>query len=383
MTDATTFIADHPGSFIKDELTARSWSQRDLAFVLGIPEQSLTQIISAKRGISPEMAKALAEAFGVSPTFFANLQQAYDLSRARDPDIAMRQRARWQNKFPLREMIRRGWIDDSDPMLLEPQLLRFFNVNDLDVLDKLATGDVIPAHAARKTNALAPLTSTQLAWLQRVRHVGETVPAPRYDPGALRSALPEIRNSLIDTDEVAQIPSILMDCGVRFVLVEALPSSKIDGVCLWLDEQPVIGMTILHDRLDNFAFVLRHEIEHILRQHGIDDNHAPIDHFDDQDIFSVEDLAEDERIANCAALEFCVPQDSLSSFIARKFPYISERDVLGFAARMEVHPALVIGQIQKRTERWNWLRKYLVRVRGSFEKWDFVDGWGLAASIRL
>ena len=47
---------------------------------------------------------------------------------------------------------------------------------------------------------------------------------------------------------------------------EALPSSKIDGVCLWLDQHsPVIGMSLRFDRIDNFWFVLGHEIEHALK----------------------------------------------------------------------------------------------------------------------
>ena len=69
-----------PGHFIREELDARGWSQRDLAWLLGVPEQSVTMIISGKRGVSPEMAKALGDAFDVNPDFFANLQRAYDMS---------------------------------------------------------------------------------------------------------------------------------------------------------------------------------------------------------------------------------------------------------------------------------------------------------------
>ena len=55
----------HPGEFIKEELEARGWSQRDLAFILGAPEQNVTLILTGKRGISPDMAKALGIAFDV------------------------------------------------------------------------------------------------------------------------------------------------------------------------------------------------------------------------------------------------------------------------------------------------------------------------------
>jgi len=57
----------HPGEYIKEELEARGWSQRDLAYILGCPEQSITLILNGKRGISMEMAKQLGDSFGVPP----------------------------------------------------------------------------------------------------------------------------------------------------------------------------------------------------------------------------------------------------------------------------------------------------------------------------
>lgn len=78
----TKKLVRHPGEIIREELEARGWMQRDLAFVLGIPEQAVNMIISGKRGISPEMAKQLGEAFDVLAEFFMNLQRTYDLSKA-------------------------------------------------------------------------------------------------------------------------------------------------------------------------------------------------------------------------------------------------------------------------------------------------------------
>ena len=70
---------------------------------------------------------------------------------------------------------------------------------------------------------------------------------------------------------------LLWTCGVRLIFVEALPGSKIDGVCVWLGDQPVIGITLRLDRLDNFCFVLRHEIEHVLRGDGREESFSPVD----------------------------------------------------------------------------------------------------------
>ena len=72
----------HPGHYLKEEMEERGWSQRDLAFILRCPEQAVNLILSGKSGISPEMAKALGEAFDINPDTFANLQKAYDMAHA-------------------------------------------------------------------------------------------------------------------------------------------------------------------------------------------------------------------------------------------------------------------------------------------------------------
>ena len=120
MTIASTLPdVPRPGEFIAEELEAREWLQRDLAYILGISEQAVNMIINGKRGISPDMANALGDAFDVSSEFFANLQKAYEMSKARKPDPAIAKRARFQGHYPIREMIKRRWLEDTDVAMLE------------------------------------------------------------------------------------------------------------------------------------------------------------------------------------------------------------------------------------------------------------------------
>jgi HTH-type transcriptional regulator / antitoxin HigA len=137
MTSCLTDVP-HPGKFIREELDARGWSQRDLAYVLGTSEQAVNLIVAGKRGISPEMAKALGDAFEVSADYFANLQQAYDMSNARAPDPGISRRATLQSVYPVREMIRRGWLADTDISSLEAQITRFFCKDNLSDVPYLA-----------------------------------------------------------------------------------------------------------------------------------------------------------------------------------------------------------------------------------------------------
>ncbi|MGQ0485562.1 MAG: HigA family addiction module antitoxin [Hyphomicrobiales bacterium] len=372
--DANFYIGDvpHPGFYIREELEAREWTQRDLAYILGTPEQAVNMILSGKRGISPEMAKALGDAFDVNPDLFVNLQRAYDMTRARDPDPSVARRARLQSHYPVREMIKRGWLQDTDAAMLEAQMAKFFEV---------ASANDIPhmAYAAKKSTHYEETPPPQLAWLFRVRQIAKATAVAKYSEKALRDALPRLRMLLVDPEEARHVPRILAECGVRLVIVEGLPNAKIDGVCFWLDKHsPVIGLSLRFDRIDNFWFVLRHEIEHVLRRDG------QAREIIDVDIVTgevSENLPAEERAANAAATDFSVPKGEMDSFIARKAPFFAERDVIGFARRLNIHPGLVIGQIQRRTERWDFLRRYLEKIRAHVLPSAVVDGWGTAANV--
>jgi HTH-type transcriptional regulator/antitoxin HigA len=376
---AKTLPIDHPGTFIAEELEERGWAQADLAYILDVDNGQLNRLIKGNTDITPDSAVALGEAFDMPAEFFLNLQKMYDLQKARKADPGVRTRASWLAVFPVREMIKRGWIEDAEPALLDLQMMRFFGKNRIEDIPFVGSAP-IPAHASRKGGLQKTVTPIQYAWLHRVRKIAERIQCPLYSHDALSASLGEIRAHMLDKDDLRNIPLILQKCGIRFVLVEALPGSKIDGVCVWLDDQPVIGMTLRLDRPDNFCFVLRHECEHVLREDGKENMFAPVDEFDSS---PDEEIPECEEIANTAAADFCVPQDLLESFIVRKSPFISERDVLSFAARIEVHPSIVIGQIQNKTKNFAWLRKYQTSVRERLLDWGYKDGWGFQAPTGL
>ena len=385
MINAKTIKTEHPGVFIKEELEARGWSQVDLAYILGMSVAQLNPILNGKNGVSPDMAVMLGDAFDVSPEFFANLQKLYELGQAKVPDAGVKKRASWVSKFPVREMIKRGWIDDTEADLLDLQMMRFFNANRIEDVPLAGDAEIV-AHAAKKTG-YDEVSPTQLVWLWRVRGVAQTIECPDYSEDALKAALPDIRAHMNAKDDLSRIPHILTRCGVRFVVVEALPGSKIDGVCTWIDGQPVIGISTRLDRIDNLCFVIRHEIEHVLQGDGRDGAYSHVDVFDEDRDPTL--LPDEEKRADAAAAEFLLPQAKLASFMKRKGRFISERDVIGFAARHHIHPGVVIGQIQRERHKqgddraYSWLRKYLTNVRNYMIAWEYVDGWGKVAPVRL
>jgi HTH-type transcriptional regulator/antitoxin HigA len=365
----------HPGEFIREELDARGWSQRDLAYILGVAEQSITMIVSGKRGISPEMAKALGKAFGVSAEYFANLQQAYEMSNARAPDPSIERRALLQAVYPVREMIKRGWLQDTDIGLIEAQVARFFDVANLNEVPCIA-------HAAKKSD-YSETTPLQIAWLHRVKHLAAEQVTLSFRPQALEKLLSQLPNFMTDPEEVRHVPRMLAECGIRFVLVETLPKANIDGVCFWIDDDsPVIGMTARHDRIDNFWFVLRHELEHVRAGDGRGELSVELVDVD-LELQGSSHLPEAEQKANEAAASCCVPTDELERFYVRKYPYIKEKDVVGFAGRIGRHPGIVVGQLQHKMGRYDWLARYKVKVRHFLLPNAVHDGWGFAAPVSL
>jgi HTH-type transcriptional regulator/antitoxin HigA len=339
-----------PGHFIREEIEARDWTQRDLAYILDMTESDVSSIIRGKRGITADMAKALGKAFDVPPEFFSNLQNAYDLSRARDPSPNVERRARLQSVFPVREMIKRGWLTDAPAPILEAELARFFDVEKVDDVPQLS-------HAAKKSS-YENVTPAQLAWLFRVRQLAKEMIVPAYSEKALRKQLLRLRQCMLDPVDTRHVPQIMAECGVRFVIVEALPNSKIDGVCFWLGPSPVIGMSLRLDRIDNFWFVLRHEIEHVLQKHGRKHEIVDAELEGPNAATEGDHLPPEELAANRAASDFCVPKEEMDSFIDRKNPFFSQRDLLGFARVIQVHPGIVAGQLRRRTERWDLFTRF-------------------------
>ncbi|WP_446010927.1 HigA family addiction module antitoxin [Candidatus Electrothrix sp.] len=74
-------VATHPGVILlKEFLEPSGLSQKALATHIGIPVQRINEIIRGKRGVTPNTAWLLSEAFRTSPEFWLNLQAAHDLS---------------------------------------------------------------------------------------------------------------------------------------------------------------------------------------------------------------------------------------------------------------------------------------------------------------
>jgi HTH-type transcriptional regulator/antitoxin HigA len=143
-------------------------------------------------------------------------------------------------------------------------------------------------------------------------------------------------------------------------------------------------MTTRFDRIDNFWFVLRHELEHVIRGDGKENGTVILDaELEGERAGTGDGIPELERLANEAAADFLVPRKKLDGFIARKAPYFAERDILGFANTMQVHPGIVAGLLQHKTGRYDRFRSHLVKIRHHIAPSAVVDGWGDVAPVGI
>ena len=353
-----------PGEYIRDELDARGWTQEKLAQIMGRPETALSQIINGSKTITTQTAKELAAAFGTSAELWMNLESAYRLSlEDADPsDVAFR--ARLYAKAPVADMLRRGWIKHCDTVdALTAEVLRFQQISSLDEWPQLAA-------AARKSDDNQEEAFIgQVAWLCRVRQLASQIRAERFSAKRVETHLDELHALTTSEHEVRKIPAVLTEMGIRLVVVEHLPRTRIDGYALWLDDDtPVIALSLRYGRIDWFWFTLAHELTHV--RHG----DRPLIDNDLVGRSRSTPIGDIEIRANEEASNWLIPSATLDSFIARTKPRYSKQRIIQFANLHQIHPGIVVGQLQHRGEiEYRHDREMLVDVR-EYRNSSHLDG---------
>ncbi len=367
-----------PGTLIQEELEVRGWTQIDLAEVMGRPLKTISGLVNAKVRVTEETAKELELALGIDADFWLRTEAFYRLHKVTTPaSKAIAQRAEIRQRVPLRQMALRGWItptDDPDEMKRRVEAFLGGPIHK----------PVAFTMAAKQSSYDEPLTTEQEVWLLRAKRLAETLQVPSYSRAKLLQAVDQMRDLLRSPDDAYQVPKLLANAGVRFVVVERLAGLKIDGVCFWLKGgQPVIAMSLTRDRIDNFWFVLRHEIEHVLNGDGKDGDFVL-----DNDLDQAPEISEQERRANAAASDFCVPQEKMDSFVKRKGPLFTDTNIRQFAHDNGLHSGLVAGQLRMRLskgplgkEAWRRFASHLARIRHAVVSTALVDGFGSSPQI--
>ena len=107
-----------------------------------------------------------------------------------------------------------------------------------------------------------------------------------------------------------------------------------------------------------------------------------VEHIKNKDALSFDDLQkkqtdEKERRANENAAKILVPHHELAQFIKTYSPRYTEARINNLATRLQIHPGIIVGQLQHRGEiSYAAFKSMLIKVRHLAVDLAFTDGWG-------
>ncbi|HGM5486749.1 TPA: ImmA/IrrE family metallo-endopeptidase [Serratia marcescens] len=302
--------------------------QVDLVPYLGTKSR-VSEILARKRPLTVPMIKALSIGLGISTDTLIGMNATLDKTSEDNVD--------W-SKFPVKEMIGRGWISEVGHSVKKnaEELVRNF-ITDVG----WQTGNV----AFKRTisgDAYSPTTKYALyAWVSRV------VQRARER----KTFLGEFEHSILSTSflrDLAQLSwfekgpllaiEFLEKHGIAVVIEPSLKSTRIDGAALKdVDGLPIVALTLRYDRLDNFWFTLLHEVAHIWKH--VNDDEAFLDDLD----ASSEDKKESE--ANRLAREAFIPRAVWKRSDAYSSP--SKETIDSLSRDLKITPAIIAGRVRR------------------------------------
>jgi HTH-type transcriptional regulator/antitoxin HigA len=139
-------------------------------------------------------------------------------------------------------------------------------------------------------------------------------------------------------DGPSLVKEFLAQHGIAMVVEESL-SPWLDGAAMMCRNVPVIALTLRHDRLDNFWFVLMHELVHLFKHLGVE----TVSFYDDLDSDDQADPKEVE--ADRLAAEILIPSNEWHASPASKLR--SADAARHLAKQLKISPAIVAGRIRK------------------------------------
>lgn len=366
-------VAMTPGQAIQTELERRGWTQEDLAKVMNRSRQNVNDIIAGRSEVTAETAKALSEALGQTPEYWWSLEGNRQFGLLPTDDGSISKHARLLELGPVKEMQKRGWIAPTSSVHdLERELCKFYGINSAEEEPRIAV-------ATRRTDGSMPLSPQQRAWCYRAANMARSLRVAEFAPERVEDLSSKLKALATHPELVRRIPSVLASFGVRYVVVEPLQNSKIDGAAFWLaDRSPVIAMSARFDRIDAFWFTLFHELSHIRHRDEVSV---------DSDLVGEastppEGKSDIERRADAEAAAMLVAPEVLQSFIVRVGPIYSSERIVQFAHRVRVHPGVVVGQLQFRGEiPWSRFRNMLSKIRDFVIAEALTDGWGHSVPV--
>lgn len=313
-----------PIEAIKFRMEQAGLRQRDLVPYIG-SSSKVSEVLNGKRPLSIPMMKALHRELGIPAEVFLGMN-----ADAKDEPLLDAE------KLPWGEMLKRGWAPDfigsaRDAKGCAAVLLKsIFHPSSIRCFQ--------PALYRRSIRSKSVMDEASVtAWTARVITLACRQDLPtRFDKSALtKQFMADLVKLSFMNDGPRLAQEYLQKFGLHLVVEPHLPKTRIDGAATILPNgQPVIGLSLRYDRLDNFWFNLAHELGHIAL------------HFDDAEILFVDDFNADagdqELEADDWAREALIPAEIWKSVGRLK----SEDAVKSLARELSISPAIIAGRLR-------------------------------------
>ncbi len=331
----------HPGEHLIDFLEDAGVSQTELAARIGLSKKAINEIVNGKGPITQQTAFKLSKVFGVSPEFWANLQNNYDLELAQKVEEVRLQEDAEQYADAFREtyleLSKRGFVPvcrwtQKTVTQITKNLQQYFAVDSLAYVAQ----DTMQ-FAFRKYNRNNLNHYTLAAWVQLGKKQAKLVETKPFDKEKLKESLPKIKALSRENWSfyVPEVEKLLAECGVVLVFAPRLAHVPVQGATHWIESDKVLVMLHADNQYeDRFWFSLFHELGHVLL-HGKKDVYVDFDK-DGQ-------KTEEEEEADVFAQKWLIP--NMKEFYA----LLDQRDLASavktFAKENGISPAIVAGRL--------------------------------------
>jgi len=336
-------IVPHPGDTVVEYLEFHGWLQSDLARRTGLTTKTLSEICNGKAPISPATSIALERVFRRPAHFWLNLQRQYDEVEARNLEFAkITQWRNWAKSFPLREMMKKFWIEPGRSDV--DTLLNFFGVSSPDGWNSVWNAFAVTYRQTRKFQTSDEAVS---AWVRETERIALKLDIALFDEQVLRSKIEEFRRLTRQrADEIIEpTQNIGAAAGVAVVWVPELSRTGISGCARWLsDNKALIGLTLRFKTDDQMWFTFFHELGHILlhrkKKSFVLDN--AVEGLLDQVVDP--EMQQYESEANIFSANTLIPPNDLAKFIIKN--EFTNDSIHDFAEDVGVGPGIVVGRLQ-------------------------------------
>jgi len=310
---------------------------KDLEKYIG-NRSKVSEVLSRKRPLTLSMIRALEAGLEIPAKI---LLKETDEFRNKD-DI------NW-SRFPVSEMIKRGYIKSKGNINIMVQ--EFFKPigSPLDFVGSLhktyySSTRVMDKHALIAWSAMV---------IKKAQAQGKL---KKYKKGAVNLS---VMQKLVKLSKKENGPllakNFLNDLGIYFIIEPNFKQTYLDGAVLMKKDNPIIGLTLRYDRLDNFWFNLMHELSHVALHMNAGSNFI----YDDLDNYDLSNKKEKE--ANQMASEALVPESKWESSPAKILP--SSMAAVSLAKELGISSSIVAGKIRREGKNYSYLNDVISKSK--------------------